>query len=109
MRGLSRVGRRSACPRTSRPSIELGLNHEQQHQELILTDIKHALAQNPLRPAYREGVGKPSTTAEVRPMDWSFVAGGLKWIGHDGRGFAFDNEGPRHRVFLEPFQLGSRW
>ena len=57
--------------------IELGLNHEQQHQELILTDIKHALAQNPLRPAYREGVAKPSH-ANVRPMGWSFVDGGNK-------------------------------
>ena len=87
--------------------IELGLNHEQQHQELILTDIKHALAINPLRPAYREGVGKPAN-AEVPPMDWSLHAGGLKWCGHDGQGFAFDNEGPRHRVYLEPFQLSSR-
>ena len=87
--------------------IELGLNHEQQHQELILTDIKHALAQNPLRPAYREGVAKPSH-AKVRPMSWSFVDGGIKWLGHDGPGFAFDNEIPRHRVFCEPFQLASR-
>jgi ergothioneine biosynthesis protein EgtB len=87
--------------------IELGLNHEQQHQELILTDIKHALAQNPLRPAYRQGVGQPSR-AELRPMGWCFFSGGLKWLGHDGERFAFDNEGPRHRVYLEPFQLGSR-
>ena len=87
--------------------IELGLNHEQQHQELILTDIKHALAQNPLRPAYRDGVDRPSNT-KVRPMSWSFVEGGIKWLGHDGPGFAFDNEIPRHRVFCETFQLGSR-
>ena len=87
--------------------IELGLNHEQQHQELILTDIKHALAQNPLRPAYREGVATPSH-AKVRPMNWSFVDGGIKWVGHDGPGFAFDNEIPRHRVFCAPFQLAGR-
>jgi ergothioneine biosynthesis protein EgtB len=87
--------------------VELGLNHEQQHQELILTDIKHALAQNPLRPAYREGVAKPPD-AIVRPMGWSFVAGGIKWLGHEGPGFAFDNEGPRHRVYCEPFHLGAR-
>ena len=68
--------------------IELGMNHEQQHQELILTDIKHALAINPLRPVYREGVGKPAI-AEVPPMNWSLHAGGLQWFGHDGRWFCF--------------------
>jgi len=87
--------------------IELGLNHEQQHQELILTDIKHALAQNPLRPVYREGVGTPSS-AQVRPMNWSFDDGGIKWVGHDGQGFAFDNEIPRHRVFCAPFEFAHR-
>ncbi len=87
--------------------IELGLNHEQQHQELILTDIKHALAQNPLRPAYRDGVAQPFH-APTRAMQWSSYPGGVEWIGHDGRGFAFDNEGPRHRVYLEPFQIASR-
>jgi ergothioneine biosynthesis protein EgtB len=88
-------------------TIELGLNHEQQHQELILTDVKHALAQNPLRPAYGTG-DEPSVIADTRRMGWSSRAGGLKWVGHDGQGFAFDNEGPRHRVFLEDLQLGSR-
>ena len=87
--------------------IELGINHEQQHQELIVTDIKHALAQNPLRPSYRDGVASGST-GSASAMQWSFQPGGLEWIGHDGREFAFDNEGPRHRVFLEGYQLGSR-
>ena len=87
--------------------VELGLNHEQQHQELILTDIKHALAQNPLRPAYRGGVATASSV-ETRPLEWLTFPGGLQWLGHDGRGFAFDNEGPRHRAFVETFQLGSR-
>ncbi len=87
--------------------VELGLNHEQQHQELILTDVKHALAQNPLRPAYREGVATVESV-EARPLDWSVFPGGLQWLGHDGRGFAFDNESPRHRVYLEEYQLGSR-
>jgi ergothioneine biosynthesis protein EgtB len=87
--------------------IELGINHEQQHQELILTDIKHALAQNPLRPAYRNGVAQGSSRA-APALEWSLYPGGLQWIGHDGRGFAFDNEGPRHRVYLEPFGLASR-
>ena len=87
--------------------IELGLNHEQQHQELILTDIKHAFAQNPLRPAYRDGVGV-SAVSSSGPMEWHSHPGGLLWIGHDGVGFGFDNESPCHRVFLEPYELGSR-
>ena len=58
-------------------------------------------------PAYREGVAIP-TRGEAWPMSWSFVDGGIKWIGHDGPGFAFDNEIPRHRVFCAPFQLASR-
>ncbi len=87
--------------------VELGINHEQQHQELILTDIKHALSQNPLRPAYREGVAPPPY-APARAMQWLGHPEGLEWVGHDGRGFAFDNEGPRHRVYLQARQLGSR-
>jgi ergothioneine biosynthesis protein EgtB len=87
--------------------IELGINHEQQHQELILTDIKYALAQNPLRPAYREGVAI-SSSSSVQAMEWLNHPGGLEWVGHDGDGFAFDNEGPRHRVFVSPYQLASR-
>jgi ergothioneine biosynthesis protein EgtB len=87
--------------------IELGLNHEQQHQELILTDIKHALAQNPLRPAYRD-TKTSQTPAPPPPMEWRHFPGGVQWIGHGGGGFAFDNEGPRHRVYLEGFRLGSR-
>ena len=87
--------------------IELGINHEQQHQELILTDLKHALAQNPLRPAYRAGVAQASSTS-TQAVEWQQYPGGLEWVGHDGRGFAFDNEGPRHRVYLEAFQLASR-
>jgi ergothioneine biosynthesis protein EgtB len=98
---------RETIPESVAAVIELGLNHEQQHQELILTDIKHALAQNPLRPAYREGVGNASLI-NAQPMGWSFVEGGIKWLGHEGPGFTFDNEIPRHRVFCEPFEFGSR-
>jgi ergothioneine biosynthesis protein EgtB len=87
--------------------IELGLNHEQQHQELIFTDIKHALSCNPLRPAYREGMCQPSK-GRARPLEWLMLAEGLRSIGHGGSGFAFDNEGPRHRVFLDAFQFASR-
>jgi ergothioneine biosynthesis protein EgtB len=96
-----------ALPTAVASVIELGINHEQQHQELILTDIKHALAQNPTRPAYRGGTAA-AASSEARPMEWVPFPGGITWVGHDGQGFAFDNEEPRHRVYLEPFQIGSR-
>jgi ergothioneine biosynthesis protein EgtB len=86
--------------------IEIGLNHEQQHQELMLTDIKHVFWVNPMRPAYRPQVPQPHQSPP--PMRWVGFSGGIQWIGHEGPGFAFDNESPRHRTFLEPFQLGSR-
>jgi ergothioneine biosynthesis protein EgtB len=86
--------------------VELGLHHEQQHQELMLTDIKHVFWMNPLRPAY----GPP--TREPRPpggnTDWISVQEGIYTIGHDGCGFAFDNESPTHRVFVDDFRLGTR-
>jgi ergothioneine biosynthesis protein EgtB len=84
----------------------LGLEHEQQHQELLLTDIKHALASNPLRPAYQPG--PEDSTGELPAMRWLGHPGGLCWIGHAGTGFAFDNESPRHQTFVQPFRLGSR-
>jgi ergothioneine biosynthesis protein EgtB len=87
--------------------LELGLHHEQQHQELIVTDIKYALARNPLRPAYRHGVASPGRGDPV-PSLWQEYPGGLHWIGHGGGGFAFDNEAPRHKVYLEGFELASR-
>ncbi|MGP0068786.1 MAG: ergothioneine biosynthesis protein EgtB [Isosphaeraceae bacterium] len=92
---------------TIKPVLELGLNHEQQHQELIVTDIKHALAQNPLHPTYRPDAASLDDVAAM-PFEWLDFPGGLQWIGHAGDGFAFDNEGPRHRVYLEDFQLASR-
>jgi ergothioneine biosynthesis protein EgtB len=87
--------------------IVLGLNHEQQHQELVVTDIKHALFTNPLAPAYRE---QPASAREAAPGPVSFIAhaGGLVEIGHAGKGFAFDNEGPRHTAYLRPFQIATR-
>ncbi|MCW5749128.1 MAG: ergothioneine biosynthesis protein EgtB [Alphaproteobacteria bacterium] len=89
-----------------RDLLELGLHHEQQHQELILMDIKHVLSVNPLRPAYQLRAPDPDGVAE--PMRWIRFDGGLVEIGHAGNSFAFDNEGPRHRQWLEPFALGSR-
>ena len=90
--------------------VEVGLHHEQQHQELILTDIKHALATNPMLPAYRAAPAPPPARALPAPPDPQFRRheGGLVWIGHQGAGFAFDNEGPRHRCFLGPFTIADR-
>jgi ergothioneine biosynthesis protein EgtB len=86
--------------------IELGLQHEQQHQELILMDIKYLLSCNPLRPAYGQGAPEPSGAGGA--MGWRDFEGGLVEIGHEEEGFAFDNEGPRHRVWLDPFALAVR-
>ncbi len=91
-------------------TIEVGLHHEQQHQELILTDIKHALAQNPLRPAMWPPA--PSAApAPPAPADEAALASypeGVRWIGHGGGDFAFDNEAPRHRTFAHAFSLAAR-
>jgi ergothioneine biosynthesis protein EgtB len=91
---------------TLHPLVEIGLNHEQQHQELMLTDLKHVFGVNPLRPIYRERDGAGG--AEALPLEWIPFQGGVHWIGHDGERFAYDNEGPRHRQFLEPFRLANR-
>ena len=83
----------------------LGMNHEEQHQELLLTDIKFLLFQNPLLPAYHN---IPLPVSPAAPQRWIASEGGLQTIGFKGEGFCFDNEGPRHRVFLEPFDVSSR-
>lgn len=89
------------------PLIELGIAHEQQHQELLLTDIKHAMFQNPLGPAMWEGT--PSVSSESPgEVQWRSHPGGIAMIGHGGESFAFDNEGPAHRVLVEPFVLADR-
>ena len=87
--------------------VVLGLNHEQQHQELMATDLLHLFAQNPLRPGYA-AAPEHGVAAAPRPLDFVPFAGGLVTLGHNGDGFHFDNEGPRHRVFLDPFALASR-
>lgn len=89
----------------ARDIVELGLQHEQQHQELILMDIKHALSLNPLKPAYRAPSGRTGTAGA---LGWREFEPGLVEVGHDGRGFAFDNEGPRHRTWLDGFALALR-
>jgi ergothioneine biosynthesis protein EgtB len=85
--------------------VELGLNHEQQHQELILTDVKHLLSCNPSKPVYQKQW--PLTAVQVRERRWISVEAGLCEIGHAGAGFCFDNEMPRHRVWLDAFELAS--
>jgi ergothioneine biosynthesis protein EgtB len=95
--------------RAAEPLVELGLHHEQQHQELILTDILYTLWCNPLLPAYQ-----PAAPAALRlaasdaSPEWIEVPGGIGQAGHEGSGFAFDNEGPRHEVLLQPFEIASR-
>ena len=86
--------------------VEVGLHHEQQHQELILTDLKHGLSCNPLRPTYRELPA--AAEGAVGELAWLEHPGGLVEIGHRGDGFGFDNEFPRHRTYLPPFALASR-
>jgi ergothioneine biosynthesis protein EgtB len=90
--------------------VELGLNHEQQHQELLLMDIKHVLSMNPMSPAYRPGIGgcDDRRSAESAPVSWIEHSGGPADIGHAGGGFSFDNELPRHTTHLAPFALADR-
>jgi ergothioneine biosynthesis protein EgtB len=94
--------------------VELGVNHEEQHQELLLTDILNAFFTNPLRPSYleqgtrdqaNEGTSEPGST---KPMQFQDFDGGIREVGYAGSGFCFDNELPRHRVWLEPFSLADR-
>jgi len=86
--------------------VELGLAHEQQHQELILMDVLHLFAQMPGHPAYRET--KPAPHGDPGPMGFVPFDGGVVRLGHDGKGFAFDNEGPRHDTLLAPYALADR-
>jgi|HubBroStandDraft_1064217.scaffolds.fasta_scaffold12128_2 ergothioneine biosynthesis protein EgtB len=103
---IDRLLERDAPP-VALERIELGVNHEEQHQELLLTDVLHAFYTNPLRPAYlpaREIDAEP----ENRPIRFESFAGGLREIGFAGDGFCFDNELERHQVWLEPFELADR-
>jgi ergothioneine biosynthesis protein EgtB len=105
--GMLRLLERGNPDESAAALIELGLNHEQQHQELILTDLKHALWSMPLRLGR---VGRPRAVKDkdASPLEWISFAGGMHQIGYAGEDFAFDNEGPRHEVLLQPFQLASR-
>lgn len=92
------------------PLVTIGIHHEQQHQELLLTDLKHVFAVNPLRPVYRKGSENSSSEdrSVTEPLNWIAFGDGVHSIGHDGDGFSYDNETPRHRQFLEPYQLADR-
>ena len=106
--GLARLLERGIAPGSEIARlIEVGINHEQQHQELLLTDILALFAANPLRPAYQD---LPTTGAapEVRATNWIDFAGGIRQAGHGGDGFAWDNEAPRHDVLIHPFRLADR-
>lgn len=86
--------------------VEMGCHHEMQHQELLVTDLLHALSYNPLLPTYRDP--EPVAVASELPLEFIYNEGGLLQIGHDGAGFAYDCEGPRHRTYLAPFAMANR-
>jgi len=87
--------------------VELGINHEQQHQELLLSDILSLFASEPLKPAYRQA-SPGIAVGEANPLAFLSFDGGIFEVGHDGEGFAYDNEGPRHEELIRPFKLASR-
>ena len=100
----------AAADAAPRALVELGLQHEQQHQELLLTDVLHLLSCNPTEPAYAPvpGLRDALLTQGAQPLDWVEFPGGMVELGHTGAGFCFDNELPHHRSFLTPYALGAR-
>lgn len=104
---MTRLMAKALDPETS-ALIELGLQHEKQHQELLLTDILHLFAQNPLKPAFRESEPLPVETHQLTASGWTEFKGGITQIGHSEDSFAFDCETPRHDVLLRPFRLANR-
>ncbi|HEX4204869.1 MAG TPA: ergothioneine biosynthesis protein EgtB [Ktedonobacteraceae bacterium] len=88
------------------PILTLGIHHEQQHQELMVTDIKHVLSCNPLHPVYK--AREQALQLPVPALQWIDYPEGLVMVGYDGHDFAYDNEGPRHKQFVQPYQLASR-
>src|SRR4051812_41774943 len=103
----ARMAEALAAGRCDAAIVGIGLQHEQQHQELLLTDIKHVLGLQPLRPAYREDLVR-DRPASVTPLGWQELAGGVIEIGAGAAGFAYDCERPRHRVLVERFRLATR-
>ena len=106
MRRLIRaLGRDAGLARELGPLVEVGLHHEMQHQELMATDLKHVFASNPSYPVY---AAAPPPAERAGPPRWAEFGGGVVRVGHEGEGFSYDNEGPRHRQFVEPFALAER-
>ncbi len=107
---MGRLLRESAEDEMLRMLVVLGLHHEQQHQELILSDIKHLFSQSPLNPCYKSPQVQQSASHSTAPppLEWHHFDGGLVEIGYQGEGFSYDNESPRHKQYLQPYQLGSR-
>ena len=109
---LETLGGGASTPETRRflEMVELGIQHEQQHQELLRTDIKHLFAQNPLVPAYAAPPdhGASDPYRDRARLQWIACPGGQVEIGHDGSGFSFDNERPRHAILLRPYSLANR-
>ncbi len=103
---LARAFETQELPDDALDLVELGINHEQQHQELLLTDILSLFAAQPLRPAYREDTD--TRRGEAPEFEWLRFEGGIRQVGHDGDGFAYDNEGPRHDELIHPFKLANR-
>ena len=104
---VASLAEHDALDDAARQVLAIGLNHEQQHQELLLTDIKHALSINPIEPAYRPDP-RQASEGDAAPLDWVAFDGGVHAIGHNGDGFAYDNEGPRHDALLQDYELASR-
>ncbi|TVQ62547.1 MAG: ergothioneine biosynthesis protein EgtB [Phycisphaerales bacterium] len=105
---MTRLLERESTPPEALALIELGLHHEQQHQELLLTDILHGFWDNPLLPTYDAGEVTPEPARDPGEMGFVAFNAGVRTIGHAGDGFAYDHESPRHRVFLEAFEIGDR-
>ena len=99
-------GAEDSCDDDVLQTIELGLQHEQQHQELILTDIKHVLGANPLFPVFRPL--PPAIAVPVGPLGWCAFGEAVRMIGHAGEGFCYDNETPRHKVLVPAFEMADR-
>ncbi|WP_201763544.1 ergothioneine biosynthesis protein EgtB [Chengkuizengella marina] len=88
--------------------ILLGIHHEQQHQELLITDLKYNFSINPLKPAYKEGIDNPSDYSSILPLKWMYFEGGTTTIGTNNNNFSFDNEQPAHKHYLYPFSIANR-
>ena len=105
---MDRLLNQSAEDEMLRMLVVLGMHHEQQHQELILTDIKHLLSESPLNPRYNSPEALQTGHAGIPPLEWRSYEGGLVEVGYQGEGFSYDNEAPRHKQHLQPYQMASR-